>query len=159
MDSLPLRHLGSTLKIVALLIFLWLNLISTLNTHTTRCKSNISASSVQGLHSPIKVFFLSSFLALLAPSPFFGVCVCVSLLNLLQHCFCFMFWFFGPEACGILVSLSRDQTYNPFIGRRSLNHWTAREVPWCVCVLLIDLFGCTGSLLWHAGSLVVTRGI
>ena len=45
-----------------------------------------------------------------------------------------MFWFFGPEACGILVSLSRDQTYNPFIGRRSLNHWTAREVPWCVCV-------------------------
>ena len=26
-----------------------------------------------------------------------------SLLNLLQHCFCFMFWFFGPEACGILV--------------------------------------------------------
>ena len=145
-DSLPLRHLGSTMKIVALLIFLWLNLISTLNTHTTRCRSNISASSVQGLHSPIKVFFPSSFLALLAPSPFFGVCVCVcvcvclcvsvcvSLLNLLQYCFCFMFWFFGPEACGILVSLSRDQTYNPFIGRRSLNHWTAREVPWCVCV-------------------------
>ena len=26
-----------------------------------------------------------------------------SLLNLLQDCFCFMFWFFGHEACGILV--------------------------------------------------------
>ena len=26
-----------------------------------------------------------------------------SLLNLLQCCFCFMFWFFGHEACGILV--------------------------------------------------------
>ena len=26
-----------------------------------------------------------------------------SLLNLLQYCFCFMFWFFGPVACGILV--------------------------------------------------------
>ena len=26
-----------------------------------------------------------------------------SLLNLLQYCFCFMFWFFGPEACGILA--------------------------------------------------------
>ena len=26
-----------------------------------------------------------------------------SLLNLLQHCFCFMFWFFGDEACGILA--------------------------------------------------------
>ena len=26
-----------------------------------------------------------------------------SLLNLLQHCFCFMFWFFGLKACGILA--------------------------------------------------------
>ena len=26
-----------------------------------------------------------------------------SLLNLLQYCFCFMFWFFDHEACGILA--------------------------------------------------------
>ena len=26
-----------------------------------------------------------------------------SLLNLLQYCFCLVFWFFGPKACGILV--------------------------------------------------------
>ena len=26
-----------------------------------------------------------------------------SLLNLLQYCFCFMFCFFGREACGILA--------------------------------------------------------
>ena len=26
-----------------------------------------------------------------------------SLLNLLQYCFCFMFWFYGPKACWILV--------------------------------------------------------
>ena len=26
-----------------------------------------------------------------------------SLLNLLQYCFCFIFWFFGREACGILA--------------------------------------------------------
>ena len=26
-----------------------------------------------------------------------------SLSNLLQYCFCFMFWFFGPKACGILA--------------------------------------------------------
>ena len=26
-----------------------------------------------------------------------------SLLNLLQYCFCFMCWFFGHEACGILA--------------------------------------------------------
>ena len=24
-----------------------------------------------------------------------------SLLNLLQYCFCFMFWLFGQKACGI----------------------------------------------------------
>ena len=28
-----------------------------------------------------------------------------SFLNLLQYCFCFMFWFFGHEACGILAPL------------------------------------------------------
>ena len=27
-----------------------------------------------------------------------------SLLNLLQCCFCFMFWYFGPEACGVFAS-------------------------------------------------------
>ena len=27
-----------------------------------------------------------------------------SLLNLLQYCFCFMFCFFGPKACGILAA-------------------------------------------------------
>ena len=25
-----------------------------------------------------------------------------SLLNLLQYCFCFMFWLFGRETCGVL---------------------------------------------------------
>ena len=28
-----------------------------------------------------------------------------------------------------LSSLTRDQTHTPCIGRRSLNHWTIREVP------------------------------
>ena len=31
-------------------------------------------------------------------------------LSLLQHCFCFRFWFFGHEACGILVP---DEGSNP----------------------------------------------
>ena len=26
-----------------------------------------------------------------------------SVLNLLQYCFCCVFWFFGPQACGILA--------------------------------------------------------
>ena len=38
-----------------------------------------------------------------------------------------------------LDCLTRDQTYSPCIGRQSLNHLTAREVPTvrvCVCVLI-----------------------
>ena len=31
------------------------------------------------------------------------VCFLKSLLNFLQHCFCFMFWFCGHESCGILA--------------------------------------------------------
>ena len=43
--------------------------------------------------------------------PFFFLLRCLwyrpfwkSLLNLLQSCFCFMFWFFGFKACGILTT-------------------------------------------------------
>ena len=48
-----------------------------------------------------------------------------SLLNLLQYCFYFMFGFLSCEAFGILV----DQIHSPYIGRQSLNHCIAREVP------------------------------
>ena len=40
-----------------------------------------------------------------------------------------MFWIFGPKSRGIISCLTRDRTRTPCIGRRSLNHWTAREVP------------------------------
>ena len=50
-----------------------------------------------------------------------------SLLNLLQYCFCFMFWFFWSRGMWDLSSPTRDQTRTPCIGRCSLNHWTARE--------------------------------
>ena len=39
-----------------------------------------------------------------------------------------MFWFFGREECGILVPRSGIELTPPCIGRRSLNHWTARQV-------------------------------
>ena len=36
--------------------------------------------------------------------------ICVkSLLNLLQHCFCFIFWCFGPKACRILPTRDREE--------------------------------------------------
>ena len=45
-----------------------------------------------------------------------------SLLNLLQHCFCFMFWFFGLKAWGILAPWPRIKP-TPCSGRQSLNQW------------------------------------
>ena len=36
---------------------------------------------------------------------------------------------FWPRGMWDLSSPTRDQTHTPCIGRRSLNHWTAREVP------------------------------
>ena len=51
------------------------------------------------------------------------------LLNLLQYCFCFMFWFFWPRGMWDFSSQTRDWTCIPWIGRRSLNLWTTREVP------------------------------
>ena len=39
-----------------------------------------------------------------------------SLLNLLQYCFCFMFWFFGPKACGILAPQPGIEPAPPALG-------------------------------------------
>ena len=52
-----------------------------------------------------------------------------SSMHLLQHCFHFMFCFLGCKAAWAFSSQTRDQTHTPCIGRRSLNHQTAREVP------------------------------
>ena len=50
------------------------------------------------------------------------------LLNLLQYClfYVLVLW---PQGMWDLSSLTRDWTHIPCIGRRSLNHWTARSVP------------------------------
>ena len=52
----------------------------------------------------------------------------LNVLSLLPEdpCFCFKFW---PQVLWDLSSQIRDQTHTPCIGRQSLNHWTAREVP------------------------------
>ena len=50
-----------------------------------------------------------------------------SLLNLLQYCFCFMFWFFGCDACGILAPRPGIEPAPPAL--EGLNHWTTREIP------------------------------
>ena len=58
---------------------------------------------------------------------FFGGPFLKSLLNLLQYCHCFKFLFFGHKPRGILAP--QDRICATCIGRRSLNHWTTREVP------------------------------
>ena len=47
-------------------------------------------------------------------------------LNLRQYCFCFMFWFFGHKACGILAPWLGIKPVPPAL-EGSLNHWTAME--------------------------------
>ena len=68
--------------------------------------------------------FLSFFLF----SPF-DVDPLKSLLNLLQYCSCFMFWCFGHKAYEILTPRPGIEFATLCMGRQSLNHWTAREVP------------------------------
>ena len=46
----------------------------------------------------IMIFLHFFFFKIFWCGPFFK-----SLLNLLQYCFCFMSWFLGPKACGILT--------------------------------------------------------
>ena len=52
-----------------------------------------------------------------------------SLLNLLQHYLCFMFWLFWLRGMWGLSAPTRDWTWAPCIRRWSLNHWTTTEVP------------------------------
>ena len=58
-----------------------------------------------------------------------------SSLDLLQYCFCFMFWFFGHKPCGILVPWPGIKPTIPAMEMQSLNPWSAREVPRLVIAL------------------------
>ena len=50
------------------------------------------------------------------------------LLNLLWYCFCYILFFLAKRHVGSLYPDWRSNL-NPCIGRQSLNHWIAREVP------------------------------
>ena len=52
-----------------------------------------------------------------------------SLLNWLQLCFSFLFWFFGCTVYGILALWPGIKPSGGCLARISLNHWTFREVP------------------------------
>ena len=72
-------------------------------------------------------------------------------LNLLQCCFCFMFWFFGCETYGILASWV--WTCTPCLGRRSLNHWAVRKSLFFFSMLLPSRVH--GSDLWLLRGVVL----
>ena len=44
-----------------------------------------------------------------------------------KYCFCFSFWFFGLEACGILSPWPRIQPAPSALEGEVLHHWTTRE--------------------------------
>ena len=50
-------------------------------------------------------------------------------INLLQYCFCFIFWFFGREAYGILAPQLGVESEPPALESILLTHWTTRAVP------------------------------
>ena len=52
--------------------------------------------------------------------------VLVEFVTILLLFYVLVFW---PQAMWDLSSPTRDRTHTLCIGRRSLNHWTAREVP------------------------------
>ena len=97
------------------------------------CKGKEIVLSTQGNNdtwSPLPLFVLFSFF--FKELVFFWCGLFLkSLLNLLHYCFCFMFCFvfFSPWGVWDLSCLTRDWTHIPCTGRRSLNHWTIREVP------------------------------
>ena len=57
-------------------------------------------------------------------------------MNLLQHCFCFMFFgflVFWPRGMWDLISLTRERTHTLFALEGRVSHWTGREVPGQFC--------------------------
>ena len=81
-----------------------------------------------------------------------------SLLNLLQHCFCFMLWFFWPQGIWVLWLPNQGSNPHPLIGRQSPKHWTTREVPLlpfvnCLRVVFVGHF-CSFHFLF-CSSLVI----
>ena len=123
-------------------IFLWRFI--EVDGYMNRCFSFLLLSSIPWYWYITAFFFFFFFWC--GPLFFFK-----SLLNLLQNCFCFMFQSFWPLGMWDLSSLTRDRNCTPCIGRLSLNHWTAREVPitaFLLFILLLKMVVSSLGLLW-----------
>ena len=58
--------------------------------------------------------------------------VLIKFVTILLLLYILVLW---PRAMWYLSSPTRDQTLNPCIGRRSLNHWTARDIPVIIIII------------------------
>ena len=58
--------------------------------------------------------------------------VCIEFVTILLLFYVLVLW---PRGMWYLSSPTRDQTRNPCIGRRSLNHWTARDIPVIIIII------------------------
>ena len=63
-----------------------------------------------------------------------------SLLDLLEYCFWYMFWFFWPPGLWHLSSPTREWSHSPCTGRRNLNPWNSGQVPIVFWTLPYTLF-------------------
>ena len=81
--------------------------------------------------SSFQTFWSRTFVCLFWCGPFLKLIEFVTILLLLLMFWVgfFFFFFFWPWGMWNLGSLMRDQTCTPCLGRWSLNHWTAQEVP------------------------------
>ena len=70
------------------------------------------------------------------------------LLYLLQYCFCILCFVFWPRGVWDLSSLTRDWTHIPCIRRKSLSHWTTREVPTMMLLSTLTILPCISHYLY-----------
>ena len=92
-------------------------------------------------HSDHSAWTLKFIVSLSVTSPFFFLFLLWTILKVFIEFVTIFFLFqvlvFWPWGMWDFSSLTRDWTRNPCTGRRSLNHWTVREVP-----LLFPLLTC-----------------
>ena len=72
-----------------------------------------------------------------------------SLLNLLQYCFCFMLWIFGPEACEILAPWPRIEPALPALEGEVLTTGPpGKSQMFAVLSHCFGVFGSKNELTW-----------
>ena len=85
---------------------------------------------------------------------FFYVDHLKSLLNLLQYCFCFKFWFFGHEACRILAPRPRIEPTSPALEGKILTSGSPGKSGSPLRLILELLFWKCSQILIHAETAV-----